>query len=83
MSPFHQCVLCELKSCNNLFHFSSPEPLAHGGHRMSIVCRQQLTFSKRLVGLLPNLAEMILMWPSLKIVLMVSVNCIPRPNRLK
>ena len=51
------------------------------------MCRQQLlqrTSPPKLPpGFLPNLAGMILVWPSLIIVQMVSVHCISRSHRLK
>ena len=54
---------------------------------MSVVRRQQLlqktSYPKLLAGFRPNLAGMILIWPSLIIVQMVSVHCISRSNRLK
>ena len=52
-----------------------------------VMCRQQLiqrtSFPKLLGGFLPNLAEMILTWPSLIIVQMVLVQYISRSHRLK
>ena len=77
--------------------FSSPvpEPLAHGELLWSldfpcelcVVRHQQLLQRtsplKLLVGILPNLAGMILIWPSLILVQMVPFHCISRPHRLK
>ena len=53
---------------------------------MSAVSRQQLlqrTSPKLLAGFLPNLAAMIIIWPSIIIVQMVMVRCISRSHRLK
>ena len=53
---------------------------------MSAVCRQQLLqrASPKLLSVFwPNLAEMILIWPSIIIVQMVLVCCISRSHRLK
>ena len=73
----------------------SPEPLAHGELLWSsivrrltcVVCRQQLlqktSSPKQLAGFWPNLAGMILIWPSLIILQMILVHCISRSHRLK
>ena len=54
---------------------------------MTVVRRQQLlqrtSPSELLAGFLPNLVGMIFIWPSLKIVQMVTVDCISRSQRLK
>ena len=44
---------------------------------------QRTSLPKLLVGFLPNLAGMILIWPSLMVVQMVLVGCISRSHRLK
>ena len=55
-------------------------------HHSCVVCRQQLlqrtSPPKQLAGFLPNLAGLILMWPSWIIVQVVSVCCIYRSYRL-
>ena len=68
--------------------FSSPEPLAHGELLRSldcVVCSRQLlqktSAPELLAGFLPNLAGMILIWPSFIIIQMV--HCISRSHRLK
>ena len=56
-------------------------------HWMSVVRRQLLlqwtSPPKRLAGFLPNMVEIILIWPSLKTVQMILVHCISRSHRLK
>ena len=42
----------------------------------------QRTSPKLLTGFIPNLEEMILIWPSLIIVQMIMVRCISRSHRL-
>ena len=74
-------------------NFRSPEPLAHGELLWSLDGRRTSSsvvnncfighLLKQLAGFLPNLADLILIRPSLIIVYMFQVRCISRSHRLK